>query len=333
MGWQVVLTDHVFPSLDPVQQELASIGAQLQLAHGEREALVRLLPQADAVLNTYLPLDASLIGLMQRCRIIARMGIGVDNVDVEAATARGIWVTNVPDYCVEEVADHTWALILALVRKVAWLNGPTHQGAWSFQEVRPIPRLQGLVLGLVGFGRIGRRVADRGRAFGMRVVAYDPYLQPQRIAEGGAEPVDFDRLLQVSDVVSVHSPLTPQTRHLLDGRALSRMKPGAFVVNTSRGGIVDEQALRQALDSGHLAGAALDVLEREGAGQASPLHGHPRVILTPHVAFFSEESVVDLQRKAARQVTRVLAGQEPDYPVNRPARPGPSPSGADGPSG
>ena len=322
MAWKVLLTDHVFPSLEPAREELARVGAELVLANGDRAAVVRALAEADAVLNTYFPLDADLIGLMTRCRIIARLGIGVDNVDVAEAERRGIWVTNVPDYCIDEVADHTLALILALLRKVTLLDRLTRAGRWTFEPARPIPRIAGLVLGLVGFGQIGRRVCEKAQAFGLRVLAYDPYVNPFVVRQAGATPADLETVLAASDVVSIHVPLTPQTRHLLDRQRLARMKPGAFLVNTSRGGIVDEAALRQALDEGRLAGAALDVLEHEGADWESPVRGHERVILTPHVAFYSEASVAELQRKAARQVAAVLSGSAPQYPVNRPARAG-----------
>lgn len=319
MAWKVLVTDHVFPSIDLAREELTKVGAELIMVGRDREAVMQALPEVDAVLNTYFPLDAELIGRMRRCRIIARFGIGVDNVDVVAAERRGIWVTNVPDYCIDEVADHTLALILSLLRKVTFLNALTHAGQWTYEPARPIHRLAGLVLGLIGFGQIGRRVCEKSRVFGFQALAYDPYVSPGDIREAGASPAELSTLLACSDVVSVHVPLTPQTRHLLNRETIGRMKPGAFLVNTSRGGIVDEAALREALDEGRLAGAALDVLEREGAAWDSPLRGHPRVILTPHVAFYSEASVSELQRKAARQVAKVLSGLAPDYPVNRPA--------------
>lgn len=322
MGWKVLFTDHVFPSIEPVQDELDRIGAELVVAAGDREAVARAAADADAVLNTYFPLDAELIERMGRCRIIARLGIGVDNVDVATAERRGIWVTNVPDYCIDEVADHTLALVLALLRKVTVLDALTRAGRWTFEPARPIPRLANLVLGLVGFGQIGRRVCQKSKAFGLHVLAYDPYVNPFAIREAGAAPADLDSLLASSDVVSIHVPLTAQTRHLLDRERIARMKPGAYLVNTSRGGIVDEAALREALDRGHLAGAALDVLEHEGAHWESPVRGHERVILTPHVAFYSEASVEELQRKAARQVVAVLSGAAPQHPVNRPAMAG-----------
>lgn len=317
MGPLVVVTDSVFPTLEPAREVLASIGAELRLAEAPDPARVAALAQeADALMVTYMPIGAELIQQLRRCRIIARFGIGVDNVDVPAATRAGIVVTNVPDYCIDEVSDHALALLLALARRLFPADRSVRAGTWSVRVVTPIHRLRGRVLGLVGFGKIARALAQKARALGLEVLAFDPYLSPEFVEAQGARPVSLEELLQRSDFISIHVPLTPETRHLFNDEIFQKVKPGAFLINTARGPIVDEGALLRALDSGRLAGAALDVLEQEPPPADSPLLRREDVILTPHIAFYSEESLVDLQTKAAQEVVRVLQGQPPRNPVN-----------------
>jgi D-3-phosphoglycerate dehydrogenase len=239
----------------------------------------------------------------------------VDNVDIPAATNAGIVVTRVPDYCLDEVSDHTMALLLALVRKIPSSNARTQGGKWEMRAVVPIHRLRGTVLGLVAFGQIPQLVAPKAQSFGIRVVTYDPFVSKQVAERAGVEQVTFDELLKISDYISIHTPLLPATRHLFNADVLSRMKPTAYLINTARGPIIDEAALASALDQGHLAGAALDVMEQEPPS-GSPLFGRDNVIVTPHTSFYSEESLVDLQTKAAEEVVRVLSGQTPKNPVN-----------------
>lgn len=312
----VVVTDSVFPNLDPAREVLSKIGADLELAQDATpEAIVRAAENADAVLTTYAKLTADMIAQMRRCRIISRFGVGVDNVDIATATSSGILVTRVPDYCFDEVSDHAMALLLALARKIPFIDACTQRGAWEMKKVVPIHRLRGAVLGLVGFGGIPRMVAPKAQAFGMRVAAYDPYIPEESFLSAGVARVEFDELLKISDYISIHSPLTPTTHHLFNAGTLSRMKPTAYVINTARGPIVDEEGLAQALDRKEIAGAALDVMEREPA-TSSPLFGRDNVIITPHMSFYSEESLVDLQTKAAEEVVRVLSGQAPRNPIN-----------------
>jgi D-3-phosphoglycerate dehydrogenase len=256
-----------------------------------------------------------MIGQMKRCRIISRFGIGVDNVDLDAATAAGIVVTKVPDYCIDEVSDHAMALLLALVRKIPASNAQVHAGRWEMKAVVPIHRLRGRVLGLVGFGRIPQLVAPKAKAFGLRVIVYDPFVPADVLARERVDQVDFDELLAESDYVSIHTPLLPETRNLFSTEAFGRMKPGAYLINTARGPIVDDQALAKALDAGQLAGAALDVMPTEPP-VGSPLLGRENVIITPHTSFYSEESLLELQRKAAQEVADVLSGKPPKNPVN-----------------
>jgi D-3-phosphoglycerate dehydrogenase / 2-oxoglutarate reductase len=314
----VAVTDSVFPNLDPAREILAKIGAELRLAKEPTpEAILEVAREADAVLATYAKVTAPMIAQFQRCRIISRFGIGVDNVDLPAATSAGIVVTRVPDYCLDEVSDHTMALLLALVRKIPSSNARTQSGRWEMRAVVPIHRLRGTVLGLVGFGQIPQLVAPKAQAFGIRVVTYDPYVSKEIARRAGVQQVEFDELLTVSDYISIHTPLLPATRHLFNADVFRRMKPSAYLINTARGPIVDEAALADALDQGQLAGAALDVMEQEPPSSASRLLGHrDNVIVTPHTSFYSEESLVDLQTKAAEEVVRVLSGQAPRNPVN-----------------
>ena len=312
----IAVTDSVFPNLDPAQQVLSQIGAELRLASQTTpDGILAVAREADAVLTTYAKMPAQVVTQLTRCRIIARFGIGVDNVDIPAATSRGIVVTRVPDYCLDEVSDHALALLLALVRKIPSSNARTHSGRWEMKAVTPIHRLRGTVLGLVAFGQIPQLVAPKAQAFGIRVVAYDPYVPDAVLARAGVERVEFDELVRISDYISIHTPLIPATHHLFDADVFRRMKPGAYLINTARGPIVDEAALARALDEKQLAGAALDVMEQEPPA-SSPLFGRDNVILTPHTSFYSEESLVDLQTKAAEEVLRILTGKPARNPVN-----------------
>jgi D-3-phosphoglycerate dehydrogenase len=312
----VAVSDSVFPSLDPAREVLSKVGAELRLAaESTPEAILQVARSADAALVTYAKITAEMIREMNRCRIIARFGIGVDNVDIAAATHAGIVVTRVPDYCIDEVSDHTLALLLALVRKIPFANSRAHAGRWEMAAVAPIHRLRGSVLGLVGFGRIPRLVAPKAQAFGLTVVTCDPFVSQETTTAAGVERVEFAELLKISDYISIHTPLIPETHHLFNAEVFARMKPTAYLVNTARGPIVDEAAMARALDAGQLAGAALDVLAQEPP-TASPLFGRENVILTPHTSFYSEESLVELQIKAAEEVVRVLTGQMPRNPVN-----------------
>jgi D-3-phosphoglycerate dehydrogenase len=312
----VAVADSVFPNLDVARQVVGGIGADLQLAADPSpDAILKVAAPADALLVTYAKITGDMIARMPRCRIISRFGIGVDNVDLDAATAAGIVVTKVPDYCIDEVSDHAMALLLAVVRKIPTSNAQVHAGRWEMKAVVPIHRLRGRVLGLVGFGRIPQLVAPKAKAFGLRVIVYDPFVQADVLARERVDQVDFDELLAQSDYISIHTPLLPETRNLFSTRAFSRMKPGAYLINTARGPIVDEQALAKALDAGQLAGAALDVMPNEPPA-GSPLLARENVIITPHTSFYSEESLLELQRKAAQEVADVLTGKPPKNPVN-----------------
>jgi D-3-phosphoglycerate dehydrogenase / 2-oxoglutarate reductase len=312
----VAVADSVFPNLDLARAVVSRAGAELRLASQPTpEGIVAAAKDADALLVTYAKINADMIREMKKCRIISRFGIGVDNVDLEAATRAGIVVTKVPDYCIDEVSDHAMALLLSLVRKIPFSSARAHAGRWEMPAVTPIHRLRGTVLGLVGFGRIPQLVAPKAKAFGMRVMAYDPYVPLNVMEQAGVGRLEFAELLKISDYISIHSPLLPETHHLFSTDVFRQMKPGALIVNTSRGPVVDEAALAAALDAKHIGGAALDVLEQEPP-VSSPLFGRDNVILTPHTSFYSVESLEELQTKAAEEVVRVLTGQPPRNPVN-----------------
>ena len=312
----VAVTDSVFPNLGPAREVLGRIDAQLQLApEPTPDAISRMARDADAILTTYAKVTAEIIGGLTRCQIIGRFGIGVDNIDIAAATAKGIVVTRVPDYCLDEVSDHTMTLLLSLVRKIPFLNARSQTGTWEMKAAVPIHRLRGTVLGLVAFGQIPQLVAPKAKAFGMRVVTFDPYVKDEVLAKAGVEGVEFEELVRISDYISIHTPLVPATHHLFNADIFRRMKSSAYVINTSRGPVIDEAALAEALDKKEIAGAAIDVMEKEPT-TSSPLFGRDNVIVTPHTSFYSEESLVDLQSKAAEEVVRVLSGQAPRNPVN-----------------
>lgn len=314
----VAVTDHVFAHLDNERKMLADAGHELRFEGNATtpDEVAAAVRGAGAVLNCYTPIPVDVIRGLTSCRIIARCGIGLDTVDVPVATETGILVSNVPDYCIDEVSDHALALILALGRGVVRLDRAVHGGSWNPMDAAPLHRLRGRTLGVVGFGRIARALAAKASAVGFRVVAFDPFLDDQAVKSGGAEPADLMTLLAGSDVVSLHAPLTDETRHLIGSAELEAMPAGAVLVNTSRGGLVDGDALRQALAAGRLGGAALDVLETEPPAPDDPLLARDDVIVTPHAGFYSEESAVELRRKATEQVIEALAGRVPPYAVN-----------------
>src|SRR5262249_24714340 len=312
----VAVADSVFPKLDPAREVLSKIDADLQLASEPTpEGVLKVASAADALLVTYAKMNGDMIRQMPKCRIMSRFGIGVDNVDLDAATQAGIVVTKVPDYCIDEVSDHAMALLLSAVRKIPMATEQVHSGVWKMPNFVPIHRLRGSVLGLAGFGRIPQLVAPKAQAFGMKVIAFDPYLPKDVFAKAGVEQVDFPTLLKRSDYISVHSPLTPETKGLFGAEAFKQMKKGSYIVNTARGPVIDEQALAAAIDSGHLAGAGLDVMTTEPPVN-SPLIGKKNVIITPHTSFYSDESLVELQTKAAQEVANVLTGKPARNPVN-----------------
>lgn len=317
-GYTVVVTDHDFDDLDiecEVLEDIAEV-RELSDAPGNVALGEDVLAEADAVINLRADLDAAAIQSMEQCRIIARYGIGVDNVDIEAATERDIYVTNVPTYCIEEVSAHALALVTALSRRVPTYDRSVEGGAWDREVGAPIHRFSTQTVGVVGFGAIGRAVGEKASALGADVVASDPFLEPEDVEEYDAELVAFEELLERSDYVSIHSPLTEDTRGMFDADAFARMKPEAYLVNVARGPIVDGDDLLAALDADEIAGAGLDVFPDEPPAVDDPLRTHERVVATPHVAWYSEEANDDRRRTAAEAVRAVLSGERPENAVN-----------------
>lgn len=279
----------------------------------EARAAIR---QADALMVTIEPVSADLIASMERCRIISRVGTGLDSIDLDAATQRGVWVTYVPDYSIDEVSAHAIALLLAQARGLGTVLGITRSGRWESGGIQ-VRRLEGQVLGIAGCGRIGLATAAKGRGLGLEVIGYDPYIAPGVLSAAGVRPVDFPGLLRESDYISLHMPLTPENRHMINAAALRQMKPSAYLVNTARGPLIDEEALLDAVRSGVIAGAALDVLNKEPPAPDNPLLREEKILVTPHIAWYSEEAKVDVRRRGAEEVVRVLSHAPPRAPANR----------------
>ena len=309
---KVVLTDYVWESLDVEKKTLEGLADLVALKTKKPEEFLGEAADCDALLNTYAgPITAQDMARMPKCRIIARYGIGVDTIDLEAATAAGIIVTNNPTYCIEEVAEQTMAMLLACARKIAFYDRMVRAGRWEVPPGKPMFRLAGQTLGLVGFGNIARQVAVRAAAFGMRVLFADPFVKE------GPGKTDLEKLLAESDFVSLHPPLTPQTRKMINDEAFAKMKRTAFLINCSRGPVVDTEALVRALDAKRIAGCALDTVDPEPLPNPHPLRGRENVILCPHAAWYSEQAMRGLQAGAPGEVRRVLTGEWPVNVVNR----------------
>ncbi len=280
-------------------------------------AFDRAAPLVDAVLHSRGILDAAKIDRLTRCRIIAHYGTGVDRLDVAAATARGIWVTNGPLYAVDEVSSHAIGFMLAVTRKLVAADRAVRSGEWHIKPIVPVRRMAGLTLGLLGFGNIARATGRKGRALGLDVIAHDPYLGEAVFQTEGVRSVDFTTCVSEADILSIHLPMTPETRQIVSREAIAMMKPGAVVVNTSRGGVVDEVALVDALREGRLAGAGLDVFAEEPLPTDHPLLSLPNVTVSGHIGFYSEDSIRQGQRDAAQQVVEAFEGRPPAFLVNR----------------
>ena len=312
----IAVADTVFPSLDPAREALAAVDPDLRIAEDASVGkILAVAADAEALLVTYGQINAEVIAGLNNCKVIGRFGIGIDNIDIPAATEKGIVVTYAPVYCLDEVSDHAMALLLSLARKVTFGANLVDGGRWEMPAVVPIHRLRGRTLGLVGLGNIPQALVPKAQAFGIEIIAADPYCPDAVFDRMGVEKVELDDMLARSDYVSVHAPLTPETEKMFNAEAFKKMKPGAFLINTARGPLVDIDDLAAALDAGEIAGAALDVLPSEPPGADNPLVGRTDVILTPHTGFYSEDALLDLQTTVAEDVARVLTGEEPKYPV------------------
>jgi D-3-phosphoglycerate dehydrogenase / 2-oxoglutarate reductase len=315
----VLLTDRAWPD-DSIERTILDDAGFEVVAGPADPASVEVIDalvaehQPAAILTCWATVSAAAIESSAPLRVVARMGVGLDNIAVPVATARGVQVTNVPDYCVPEVSDHAVALALAWTRGLVSADREVRAGHWNPAGARP-RRLSTLTCGVVGYGRIGRTTAAKLQALGARVVISDPHPPADT---GGIEVMSLDDLLSVSDVVVLHAPLIPETEHLIGERELAMLPEGAYVINVSRGGLIDTDALIASLNQGHLGGAGLDVLESEPAVPPELL-AHPGVIVTPHIAFASDASVIDLRRSAAEEVVRVLRGEPAHHPRNTPS--------------
>jgi D-3-phosphoglycerate dehydrogenase len=316
--FKVVVTDYEYGNLKYEEEILARAGITLVPAQCRtEEELIAACKDAHGLLNQYAQITRRVIEALDNCKVIARYGVGVNTIDLAAATEKGICVVNVPDYCMDEVSDHALALLLACARKVVLLNNSVKAGTWDYKISRPISRLRGQTLGIVGFGRIPRTLAEKAKPFGFHLLVYDPYLTQADVEPYGVTLVELEELLAKSDFVSVHAPLTPETYHLIGEKELGLMKPSAFIINTSRGPVIDEKALIKALQEGRIAGAGLDVLEEEPAPRDNPLLTMDNVIINPHVAWYSEQAEIELRTKAAQGVVEVLQGYYPRNLVNK----------------
>jgi D-3-phosphoglycerate dehydrogenase len=314
---RVLVTDFAWKDLEIERDILGHSGAEIQVAKTAQEAeLVATAPTVDGILTCWKPVCGSVVRAASRCLSIGRFGIGLDNIDIASATLAGIIVTNVPAYCVDEVSDHAMALVLTCARKTAFYDRNIRSGSYDLQEGPPLFRIRGKIMGIAGFGKIGRAVAAKAQAFGMKVITYDPNVDSASVAKTGVESVSFSELLERSDFISVHVPLLPKTKHLFNYQAFQKMKPTAIIVNTSRGDLIDPSGLLAALDEGLIAGAGLDVLSQEPPAPGDRLVAHSRTVITPHAAFDSEESLRELRETTARQMADVLSGRRPQNIVN-----------------
>jgi D-3-phosphoglycerate dehydrogenase len=313
----VLLTDHAWPDNTLEAQLIEAAGLRFVAGPGKAAsadviAALAAEYQPAAIMTNWAPVSAAAIAASPSLRVVARLGVGLDNIAVDEATRRGIWVTNVPDYCVEEVSDHAVGMLLAWARGIAQYDREVKAGRWEPAGAR-LRRVRDLTCGIIGFGRTGRRTAEKLRGFGVRLLAH----ARRPVADAGdVEMTTLEELLRRADVVIVHLPLTADTRHLLDRERIALLKPGAFIVNVSRGAVIESEALIDALEGGRLAGAALDVLENEPCVPAGLLR--PNVILTPHIAFSSDASLRDVRRKASEDVIRALRGERPLQARNEP---------------
>ncbi|MDI6600828.1 MAG: C-terminal binding protein [Thermoanaerobacteraceae bacterium] len=315
--YRVYVTDYEYETLENERNVLSQIDADfIPLQCKTDEDVISMAADADALLVQYAPITKKVFEELKNLKIVVRYGVGVDCVDLKAATKHGVYVCNVPDYGVEEVSTHAMALILDSVRNITKMANIVKRGTWDYKLSKPIYRTTRLTLGIAGFGRIPREVAKKAKPFGFNTIVYDPYVSSEVLEEFGVRRVDFDELLKESDIISVHTPLTKDTHHLFNKEAFSKMKKGSYIVNTSRGPVIDGEALADAIEEGILAGAALDVTEKEPIESDNRLLNYDNVVITPHMAWYSEEAQVDLQRKAAEEVVRVLLGDKPLNYVN-----------------
>ncbi len=316
--YKVVVTDDRYGDYNEENEVLKKIGTEVEIHNfTDPEDAVTALRDADAVLVNLFPMTKEVIVKMDNCRVISRYGVGYDNVDVEAATEKGIWVTRVPDYSLEDVSDHALALLLGSIRKIAYKDRLIRSGKWNLHKDWPSFRIAGKTLGLIGFGAISRTLYRKVSGFGLeKVLIHDPFVNPDDIKKTGGIPSSLEQLLETSDYISIHAPLTEETTGMIGKNEFEKMKSGCIIINTSRGPLIDEKALYSALKNGQIAAAGIDVYTVEPLPEDSPLRTLDNITLTDHTGWYSEESIVELKTKAAQNILAVLKGGKPVYPVN-----------------
>ncbi|MGJ9459624.1 C-terminal binding protein [Oceanobacillus sp. CF4.6] len=316
---KVVITDHEYPNLTYEKKVLAHDGIELEIHQCKTEdEVIEVCREADGIINLYAPISRRVIESLEKCKIITRYGVGLDTIDLDAATEKGICIGNVPDYGINEVSDHALALIMSLLRKIPFANQTVKNDVWDVNTTKPIRRLSKLTIGLVGFGNIPRRLAEKVKILGLKIVVADPFLPEEVAKDHEVELVSLEELCERADVISVHAPLTNSTKGMIGKEQFNLMKKGVYLVNTARGPVVDEEALLEALHNGTVSAVGLDVVENEPIDRNHPFLSMDNVILTPHMAGYSEESAEEMRSKTALGIIDVLVyGQYPKYLVNK----------------
>jgi len=315
--FKVLITDPYHQNFHIEKEILAEINAEIIIGHCKTEEdVIKICSNIDGLLVSYIPIGKKVIENLHKCKVIVKYAVGIDNIDLEAATLKKIFVANVPRYCVEEVSTHTVALLLNLIRKISKYDQSVKRGCWDPLAGDPIFRLENRLLGIIGFGNIGKRVAEKFRPFKLSIIVYDHLLNDKIISKYGAKKVELETLLHQSDYISLHCPLNKHTKHLIDFKEIEIMKKGVFIINTSRGEIVNQKALYKALQDGKIAGAALDVLEKDPPSLIDIINAD-NIIYTPHVAWNSVEAETELRKSAAQEVKRVLEGGRPLNLINK----------------
>ncbi len=315
--FKVAITDADYTSHEPEHEVLSKLNVDMVKFQCKTEDdIIKNCRDADALLNQYAPITRRVIENLKNVKVIARYGIGVDNIDLKAATEKGIYVTNVI-YDICDVADHTVALMLSMIRKIPWANQNVKDGSWDWKMLQPVIRVKGRTVGIIGFGRVGREVAARLKGFGTNVIASDPYLPLEVFEKNRVRKVDLETIFKESDIITLHVALTDETRHMIGRDHLRQMKKTAILINASRGAVIDEEALYVALKKRWISGAALDVMKKEPPERDNPILSLGNVIVTPHMAWYSTESVREIQRKAAEEIARALSGRIPINLVNK----------------
>ncbi|MFC9599374.1 C-terminal binding protein [Peribacillus butanolivorans] len=316
MAFKILLTDYEFEHLQYEEDVFQESGLDIDFIKAQcktEEEVIELAKEVDAILNQYAPVSRRVIGSLENTKIISRYGVGVNTIDLDAAKEKGITVANVPDYGMEEVSNHALALLLSWARKVTLLNNEVKKGNWDFKACVPIHRFNEQTVGVLGFGRIPRRFVEKVKPLGFKTAAYDPFVSAEDMAAVGVQKMNLEEIICEADYLSVHVPLIDDTFHLINEERLKQMKRNAVIINTARGPIIDEKALAEALEKGVIAGAALDVTEDEPASIDSPLLKMDNVIITPHSAWYSEEAMIELRQKAAKNIVQVLSGEKTPY--------------------